>query len=98
MYNILFNLSNFKSFIDLANYHFKDQTVVLANVEFQSEIDSGTPTPKIDPFQITQSNSNTMTDSTLTITPGKVCYLLGFYYFCLSFNIKCLLQKVNGKV
>lgn len=57
---------------------------MLANVEFQSEINSGTSTPKLDPFQTTQSNSNTMTDSTLTITPGKVCYslcILLFLYF-----------------
>lgn len=63
------------------NFNFKDQTVMLPNVEFQSEIDSGTSTPKLDPFQTTQSNSNTMTDSTRTITPGKVCYSLCFLLF-----------------
>ncbi|XP_026809010.1 protein furry isoform X2 [Rhopalosiphum maidis] len=47
----------------------RDQTVMLGNVEFQSEIDSGTSTPKLDPFQNTQSNSNTIIDSSLTITP-----------------------------
>jgi len=54
---------------------------MLSNVEFQSEIDSGTSTPKPDPFQTTQSNSNTMTDSTLTITPGKIFCLLCFSLF-----------------
>lgn len=63
------------------NFNFKDHTVMLPNVEFQSEIDSGTSTPKLDPFQTTQSNSNTMTDSTRTITPGKVCYSLCFLLF-----------------
>jgi len=51
---------------------------MLGNVEFQSEIDSGTSTPKLDPFQSTQSNSNTIIDSSLTITPGKMSYLLYF--------------------
>lgn len=51
---------------------------MLANIEYQREIDSGTSTPKLDPLQTIQSNYNTMTDSTITITPGKVCYLLCF--------------------
>jgi len=45
---------------------------MLDNVEYQSEIDSGTSTPRLDPFQTAQSNSNNMAVSTLTITPGKV--------------------------
>jgi len=51
---------------------------MLANVEFQSEIDSGTSTPRLDTFQTTISNSNTITDCSLTITSGKVFYLLYF--------------------
>lgn len=70
---------------DHVNYNFKDQTVVmLGNAEFQTEIDSGTSTPKLDPFQAAHINSNTMTDSTLTITPGIVCcclYFLSFWFF-----------------
>lgn len=50
--------------------NFKDQ-IGVENAEFQNEIDSGTP-PQPDSFQTTQSISNTLTDSTLTSTPGIV--------------------------
>jgi len=56
---------------------------MLGNVEFQSEIDSGTSTPKLDTFQTTISNSNTITDCSLTITSGKVFICCTFCDFCL---------------
>lgn len=60
----------------MLNYS-KDQTSTLGNVEFQSEIDSGTSPPLLDSFQTTQSIS-TLTDSTLTNTPGIMFCLFTF--------------------
>lgn len=60
-----------------------DQTNALGNAECQSEIDSGTSPPQLDSFQTTQSIS-TLTDSTITNTPGIVffiCFLGPFNTF-----------------